>query len=289
MGKSKNKQAGRKNKSAAAKPTKAQRADHHILYQKSVQEPETDVALMLEKFTELRGHAPRVLREDFCGTALLSVEWCRGDEARTAVGVDLCEDTLNWGREHNLIPAGEAGERVTLIHGNVLDAAASPADITCAFNFSYNAFKDRAALLAYFRAAHAGLADGGVLAMDVYGGQEAIDTMEEEREVEGEKFTYVWEQEKFNPITHETLCHIHFDFPDGSRLDRAFTYDWRLWTLPELRELLTEAGFSAVHVYWEEYEEGDEDDEYMVGTGRYAEVTEVEPQQSWIAYVFAEK
>ncbi len=289
MGKSKDKKRHGNGKRAGAKPSKAQRADRHSLYQKSVQDPEAEVALMVEKFTELRGHAPRVFREDFCGTALLSLEWCRGDRERRAVGVDMCESTLEWGREHNLLPAGEAGQRVTLIHGNVLDADAPPADITGAFNFSYNVFKDRPSLLNYFRAAHAGLADGGVLAMDVYGGQEAIDTMEEEREVEGEKFTYVWEQEKFNPLTHDTLCHIHFEFPDGSRMERAFSYDWRLWTLPELRELLSEAGFSAVHVYWEEFEEGDEDDEYMVGTGRYREVTEVENQQSWIAYVFAEK
>jgi hypothetical protein len=29
------------------------------------------------------------------------------------------------------------------------------------------------------------------------------------------------------------VCHIHFDFEDGSRLERAFSYDWRLWSLPE--------------------------------------------------------
>src|SRR5690606_33076657 len=102
----------------------------------------------------------------------------------------------------------------------------------------------------------------------VYGGQEAIDVMTEDREVDDEDFTYVWEQEKFNPISHDTVCHIHFEFPDGSRLERAFSYEWRLWTLPELRELLAEAGFSAVHVFWEEFEDADDDDEYLESTGR---------------------
>ena len=46
--------------------------------------------------------------------------------------------------------------------------------------------------------------------------------------------------------------HIHFEFTNGSRLKRAFTYEWRLWTLPEIRELLGEAGFSRSTVYWED-------------------------------------
>jgi len=32
-------------------------------------------------------------------------------------------------------------------------------------------------------------------------------------------------------------------------LDRAFSYYWRMWTLPELQELLQEAGFVKVTVY----------------------------------------
>lgn len=270
-------------------PPEADSADRHVLYQKSVQDPATEIELMVEKFSALRGREPVSLREDFCGTALLSVAWAASKSERTAVGVDLCADTLEWGRRHNLEPAGEdVSRRVQLVLGNVLNADAPPVDLTCAFNFSYNGFKTRGELLEYFRAAHRGLKPDGMLVLDVYGGAEAIDVIEEEREIDGEKVTYVWEQERFNPITHETLCHIHFAFPDGSRLDRAFSYEWRLWTLPELRELLGEAGFKQVRVFWEEYEDSDEDDEYLQGTGRYSEVDEVENQQAWIAYVFAE-
>ena len=46
-------------------------------------------------------------------------------------------------------------------------------------------------------------------------------------------------------------CHIHFKFPDGSRIKNAFSYDWRLWTLPEVQELLAEAGFDRITVYWQ--------------------------------------
>lgn len=268
----------------------AEQADRHVLYQKSVQDPETEVELLEQKFQELRGRKPLSLREDFCGTAYLSVYWCESDPQRTAVGVDLCEDTLAWGRKHNLEPvARKVGDRVRLIRGDVLHTPTEPVDLTCAFNFSYNGFKTRDELRTYFQAVHANLNDRGVLALDVHGGPESMDEIVEDREVDDEDFTYVWEQERFNPISHETTCHIHFEFPDGSRMERAFSYEWRLWTLPELRELLTEAGFSKVHVYWEEFEDTDEDSEYLEGTGEYSEVTEVDNQESWVCYVLAEK
>jgi hypothetical protein len=71
-------------------------------------------------------------------------------------------------------------------------------------------------------------------------------------------------------------------------IKNAFHYEWRLWTLPELRELLLEAGFSKVRVFWEEFEEGDDDDEYLESTGKYTEVEEVENQESWVSYIIAE-
>lgn len=280
----------KKARTQAAGTRQAELADRHVLYQKSVQDPETEVELLEEKYRELRGAKPLSLREDFCGTAYLSVYWCQSDPQRTAVGVDLCENTLNWGRKHNLEPvAQQVDGRVRLLLGDVLNTPTEAVDLTCAFNFSYNGFKTRAQLLAYFQAARRSLKEGGVLALDVHGGAESMDEVVEDREVEGEDFTYVWEQEKFNPITHETSCHIHFEFEDGSRMDRAFSYDWRLWTLPELRELLIEAGFRQVHVYWEEFEDTDEDSEYLESTGRYSEVTEVENQESWVCYLLAEK
>ena len=65
-------------------------------------------------------------------------------------------------------------------------------------------------------------------------------------------YKYVWEQKRFDPITHDCEFFIHFRFPDGSALERAFHYQWRLWTIPEIRELLVEAGFRRADVYWED-------------------------------------
>jgi len=186
---------------------------------------------------------------------------------------------------------------VQLVRQNVLDYfdPSQLADIICAYNFSYNIFKQRQQLIDYFKNARRGLNDEGVLVLDVFGGTEAYTETEELREVEDEDFDYIWDQAKFNPITHEMVCHIHFEFADGSRMDKAFTYEWRLRTLPELIESLYEAGYSKVRCYWEEFEdndtESDEDDEeeFLEGTGVYYETEEVETQESFISYLIAEK
>lgn len=273
--------------------TLAQRADRHVLYQHSVQAADFEVEFFVDRYQELRGKKPRVLREDFCGTALLCVEWVKSHPKRTAVGVDLCQDTLAWGARHNLKPAGRAvSDRIALHHANVLDPLAVKADVTCAMNFSYCVFKQRGALRHYFETVRAGLKEDGLFVLDLLGGTETMSVLEEEREIEDQDFIYIWDQAKFNPITHDFLCHIHFRFSDGSMLRKAFTYEWRLWTLPELREVLQEAGFSRVHVYWEEFEKSpgddDDDEEQWEGTGTYRDTLQAENQEGWVAYIVAE-
>ena len=278
-------------------PTLAQQAELHRLYEGSVQSPEADCELFADIYERLRQREPKVLREDFCGTALLSTTWCLDDPSRRAIGVDLDAPTLAWGREHNLEPNAEAlGGRVRLIEGNVLDvdtSAHEPADITAALNFSFCIFKQRATLKRYFEQALAALASDGMLFLELFGGSNAIDYDKEIRELD--EHTYIWEQVSFNPITNEIECHIHFEFKDKSRLDKAFVYNWRLWSIPELRDLLEEVGFAEVRVYWEKVEEEDEDDDdddedaMLEGTGEYEEVTEVEQQESWLVYVVASK
>lgn len=276
---------GKKNTSG---PTQAEQMDRHALYQNAVQSPEADLEFFTETYEKLRGKPALSMREDFCGTALLSLEWCKSDPKRSAIGVDLDEPTLEWGRKHNLETAGDVGKRVRLVHGNVLDKPDEQVDLTCACNFSYQVFKTREALRSYFEAVRAGLKSDGLFVMDILGGTETMDELEEEREVDDEDFTYIWDQDKFDPITHDMICHIHFEFEDGSRMDKAFTYEWRLWMIPELTELLKEAGFSKVRVYWEEFVDDEDDDEEMEGTGVYYEQSEAEQQESWVNYIVAE-
>ena len=270
-----------------AKPTLAERADKHQLYQWSVQSPGVDIEFFTDEFVRHRGRKPMRLREDFCGTAHMSTEWCKTDRQRTALGVDLDGPTLAYGRKHNLGPAGEAGTRVKLAQADVRETRFAKVDLTLAMNFSYCVFKTREELQGYFAAAHKGLVKDGVLALEVYGGTESMSTLTEEREVRGGA-TYIWEQEKFSPISHHTLCHISWRFKDKSQLHRAFTYDWRLWTLPEMQELMLAAGFKSVKLYFERVA-GEEGDEFLTGTGEFIEHTEIENQEAFLAYVLALK
>ena len=84
-------------------------------------------------------------------------------------------------------------------------------------------------------------------------------------------------------ITGDCTCYIHFKFPDGSKLKRAFSYAWRLWTAPELKDMLHDAGFRKVTVYWEGEDEDGE------GNGEFTPSETGEADLAWIAYIVAEK
>ena len=150
-----------------------------------------------------------------------------------------------------------------------------------AFNFSYWIFKERAALLKYFRQVRQSLVPDGLFILDAYGGYDAFREMRERQDFG--RFTYIWEQAEYEPVFGHTTCHIHFAFPDGSRLKRAFSYHWRLWTLPELRELLQEAGYSKVIVYFEGIDEKTD-----AGNGVFTRAERGEADAAWIAYLVAE-
>lgn len=252
------------------------------LYQKSVQAPEIDVEFFSRLFRQRSGREAVVLREDFCGSALLAGEWVQSDPERRALGVDFHFPTLAWGNGQAMETLGRRRrERLSLVCADVLDVAGPLADVACALNFSFCTFKTRELLGRYFRVVHQGLADDGIFFCELYGGTEAIVEIEESREVDD--FTFVWQQSSFNPVNRETLCHIHFDLADGRRIERAFTYDWRLWTIPEVRELLNDAGFLSTRVYWEQVDdEGD-------GTGEYLPTEKEENQEGWLVYIVAFK
>jgi SAM-dependent methyltransferase len=256
----------------------ADQADRHVLYEQSVQSVDSEVEFLRDTFRSVRKRPAVSLREDFCGTAAAACEWVAADEHHTAVGVDIDPEVLAWGRQHNVSRLDrDARMRLKLIEDDVFKVQLDPVDITVAFNFSYWIFNTRDKLRGYFESVRAGLNDEGVFICDAFGGSEALDEMEEETEHDG--FTYVWEQATFDPVSHDMQCYIHFTFPDGSSMKRAFSYRWRFWTLPEIRELLFEAGFSDVTVYWDQSDEDDDSD--------YVPVERGDADPAWIAYIVA--
>ena len=261
--------------------SQAKQADRYALYQESVQDPPADVDLVDRVFKNHFGRYPDTLREDFCGTFAMACAFVERRPTNRAWGVDLDPEPLRWGRKHNLAALNEdQRSRVTLIQGDVLDVDHGPIDVTVAFNFSYFIFKQRSQLLLYFEKSRARLHEEGIFVIDLYGGADAQRTLTETRE--HDDFDYVWDQDVFDPIHHRALNHIHFEFPDGSRLNRAFTYDWRLWSIPELRDLLYEAGFRQVDTYWEKT-----DSRTGEGNGVYYRANHALDDPAWVSYMVA--
>ncbi|AHF03722.1 methyltransferase [Marichromatium purpuratum 984] len=265
--------------------TRASTADRHRLYELAVQAPEAEIDLLDQLVTDLRGRPARRLREDFCGSAAIAAAWVRRRPDNQALGIDLDAAVLDWARTHTLAAlAPEARARLALRQADVREAATAPVDLVVAMNFSYWLLRSRETLGDYFRAVRRALAPDGVFLLDVYGGYDAPRVIREARRVadpEQGDFDYIWEQARFDPISSDLECHIHFAFDDGSRLERAFSYQWRLWTLPELRELLAEAGFGEVGVYWQGWDAEGEPD------GDFVAVERGEPDAGWIAYLGA--
>lgn len=263
--------------------TLAANSDKHLLYEKSVQDADSELDFIEATFREIRGRAPRLLREDFCGTASVATEWVRRHRSNHAIGVDLDPTVLDWGRQHHgrRLTATER-QRLKLIEGDVLRVATPGQDAILAMNFSYWIFKTRPQLVAYFKAVRQRLCPDGIFFLDCYGGYDAFRVLRERRPLGN--FTYVWNQASYNPINGDYRCHIHFRFKDGSKLDQAFTYDWRLWTLPELRDILVDAGFSRSMVYWQGWDENEQE-----GDGDFMPVEIADPDAGWIAYVVALK
>ena len=259
----------------------ANNADPYDLYRKSVQDVEAEIDFVAAEYQRLNDRPAYSLREDFCGTASTAAEWVRRGEQHYAWALDCDPAPLEWGRRrHQKELPKKAQARLQLLQEDVLKTTLPPVDIILAMNFSYWLFQERLQMLAYFQRVRRGLRDKGVFFLDCYGGYDAPREILEERECDG--FTYEWEQAEFNPITSLMQCYIHFSFEDGSRLDRAFDYRWRLWTLPEIRELLLEAGFAKVTVYWQGWDEDGEAD------GDFQPKETADADAGWICYLAAQ-
>jgi hypothetical protein len=217
-------------------------------------------------------------REDFCGTAAVAMEWVKNNMDHTAVGIDLDQPVLDWAKVR--IPerlSAPQQKRLTLIKGDVRTTETEAVDCLLAHNFSYYIFKQRNALVSYFASTITSLKDNGIIILDAYGGSDSFVEMEEDRDLDG--FTYTWDQSSYNPITGDVVNYIHFSFPDGTRIEKAFTYEWRLWTIPEIKEILLDAGYRDVVVYWEGTDDDDE------GNGVWTATDQGEACQGWIAYI----
>ena len=247
------------------------------LYEKSVQNHEADIDFVNKEYKRVYNKAPLSFREDFGGTGAMACDWVKQSGDHKAWAIDLDPEPQAYGKERHFTRLkNDQEQRMTYILGNVLDEYDFKSDIIVAFNFSYFIFKKRAQLLEYFKRARQSLNPQGAFFVDIFGGTECFQELVEETEFK--KHSYFWDCDHYNPLTNEVQYYIHFE-KDGVRYDRAFSYDWRMWTVAEIVELMQEAGFPKVETYWEgEDEDGDGDGEFYLSSKE-------ENCESWVTYI----
>lgn len=255
--------------------------EKYKLYESSVQAHEADVEFIYDEYKKHFKKSPIILREDFGGTAIMATEWVKKNPKNIGFSIDLDKEPINYGMKNHFSGLSlNQQKRMHFIHGNVLSHYSFRPDIVVAFNFSYFTFKKREQLLYYFKKVRKTLGKKGAFFLDIFGGTECYQVLEEKTRFKG--YTYYWDCQSFNPINNECLYYIHFKtHKDGIKYKKVFKYDWRHWGLPEVREILMDAGFSKTKVFWEG------DGENGEGNGEFKALEKEENCQSWISYIMA--
>jgi hypothetical protein len=250
------------------------------LYELAVQVPPIEARFL----RAVHAGGPLVLAEDFSGPASVSRAWVTLGEAFEAIATDRDPEPHEHAREraHESLDAG-AQERLSLIQADVLEAPGRP-DVIAALNFALCELHTRERLVTYLRHALFRLQAGGVLVADLYGGADAMipGTTGMRIETDEGDIEYVWEQREADPLTGRVVNAMHFELPDGVRVDEAFVYDWRLWGVPELRDAMIEAGFASTEVYADFGDAMDDAGELLVRPARADDL-----EESFVVYVVA--
>ncbi len=76
----------------------AQQADRYELYEESVQNVEFEVSFYKKMFKRCTNRDAVSLREDFCASAKISVEWVKKSASTTSYAVDLDKKVLDYAK-----------------------------------------------------------------------------------------------------------------------------------------------------------------------------------------------
>jgi len=217
------------------------------LYELAAQSPVAEAKFL----RAVHGAAPEILAEDFAGPAGIARAWVALDQNLRAVCTDVDPEPLEHARaraERDL--HGDAAARLAFSMCDVLEAKGR-ADIVASLNFAVGELHTRAALLTYLRHVLMRLHPRGIFVCDTYAGPDALvpGRFDQKIDTDHGTITYTWRQVETDPLTHRVRNAMDFRLPDGSRMTDAFTYDWRLWSIPELRDACREAGFKRTQVF----------------------------------------
>eukprot|EP01052_Picozoa_sp_SAG31_P006387 SAG31_NODE_293_length_18292_cov_8.779586_13_plen_195_part_00 len=155
----------------------AEQLDIHEAYQPALQpNPQDDVDFYIQAYEHLcSGQVARRLREDFCGTMLVSLAWVKSAPDRLASCVDLDSEVIAWAQQKSLnLEPQSVRERITVLCGDVLETPtpsneADRFDVICANNYSHQCLKSRELMLKYLISCRGSLAAGGIFVLDLCG------------------------------------------------------------------------------------------------------------------------
>lgn len=183
----------------------------------------------------------------------------------SALAVDL--DPAALARAHASAAAqGLAVDSPVGLTLRLADAVAAPVtpddacDIIFVGNFSIGYIHHRPILVEYLKRSRERLTlarrAGGIFVCDTYAGPSAFTVGSVTRthvSPAGDVVRYTWQQRQADALTGLVTCVLHFQIErDGdviARFPDAFTYHWRLWSIPELRDAMHESGFARTSVY----------------------------------------
>lgn len=216
------------------------------LYEMCVQAPELEARFL----RSLHGANGTVLGEDFAGPAGVSRAWLTLNPAHSAVASDFDPLPLEHAQYRLKHTLPGALPRFNTRTNDVLETG-DRVDIIASFNFAACELLTRDKLVTYFRHALFRLNANGVLALDTYTGPDAMVPGVSTQSVETHfgLVEYQWRQVSADIATGRVVNAIDFTLPDARRFKDAFVYDWRLWTVPELRDAMREAGFRSTEVH----------------------------------------
>jgi SAM-dependent methyltransferase len=213
------------------------------LYERCTQSP-ADMAHVLGA---IHGGSPRRLCEDFSGTAATSLAWLKGGANRIATAIDLDPEALTHHR---------AARGMTKLLRDVRAAPLTPKhDIIFVGNFSIGELHGRDDLNSYIARCFRRLASGGALIIELYDGPGAWKVGTQRRTIPLSKSTkviYTWRQCRADRKTRRVENEIDFVVQSGRRVttfDRAFRYDWRLWSHTTLANIMRSVGFDHTAVF----------------------------------------
>ncbi|MEK6702768.1 MAG: class I SAM-dependent methyltransferase [Planctomycetota bacterium] len=259
--------------------------DRYQLYELCVTDPPrlTRFLAAVHGGTRKSPRPPLTLREDFCGSGAVARYWATAGPKRRAIAVDNDARVLKKAK----------GPGVRTIASDAARCKAK-ADIISATNFPIGYWHTREELVAYLRTAKSSLNPRGIFVCDMYGGRSAFTsptaTRRTFRASTGERVEYTWRQVEADPISGLVTDTLSFRVTRKGQARAeihrdAFVYHWRLWSIPELTDVMHEAGFAKVEVY-------DRLGDAIDGDGRLY-VRPVGPgeglDEDWVVYIAARK